>query len=79
MKKTDICLILMDCNMAIKNGYTTTSNIREYLHLHKIKQPIITAVTGHSEHKYTKLAFKSGMNSILSKPSNLEILKDLLI
>jgi len=41
-------LILMDCNMPICTGYDATNSIREFLHMHKLKQPIITGVTGHT-------------------------------
>jgi len=49
MKICDYDLIFMDCNMPIKDGYETTSSIREFLFENNIKQPIISAVTGHTE------------------------------
>jgi CheY-like chemotaxis protein len=49
MKRCDYHLILMDCNMPFKDGYETTSDIREYIHSKNLKQPIISAVTGHTE------------------------------
>ncbi len=39
----------MDCNMPIMNGYIATEKIREYLYDKQISQPLIVAVTGHSE------------------------------
>ena len=72
-------LILMDFDMPILFGYEATTRIREFLHMHKLKQPIITGVTGHTQQKFTDLAFNSGMNMVLSKPANYEILKDVLI
>ena len=45
----DYDLIFMDCNMPVKDGYESTLGIRQFLFEHKIKQPIISAVTGHTE------------------------------
>ena len=45
-------LILMDCNMPIMDGYDSTLAIREYLYKQKLAQPIIVAVTGHTEESY---------------------------
>ena len=58
----DIKLILMDCNMPIMDGYETTVLIREFLYERNIDQPIISAVTGHSEQFYINKSIASGMN-----------------
>jgi CheY-like chemotaxis protein len=42
-------LIFMDCNMPFMDGYEATEKIREFLHSKGLKQPIISAVTGHTE------------------------------
>jgi CheY-like chemotaxis protein len=55
-------LILMDCNMPIMDGYKATQEIREFIYSKGLPQPIISAVTGHSEPKYIKRAIKCGMN-----------------
>ena len=70
-------LILMDCNMPVMDGYEATRCIRKFLHQEGIPQPIIVAVTGHSEQSYVERAINGGMNMVLSKPVNLKILKEL--
>ena len=42
-------IILMDCNMPIMDGYQASLQIREYLYENGVDQPLIIAVTGHSE------------------------------
>ena len=44
------------------DGIATMINIREFLYSKDIKQPIISAVTGHLEHSYVDNAINSGMN-----------------
>ena len=41
-------------------------------------QPIIIAVTGHSEDSYVEKALRCGMNELSSKPIDYELLKDVL-
>ena len=43
-----------------------------------LKQPIISAVTGHTEQLYTDKAIISGMNQVFSKPVQIPVLKDLM-
>ena len=44
------------------------------LHDNKFIQPIISAVTGHCEQEYVNKAIQSGMNQVLSKPVNIDVL-----
>ena len=71
-------LIFMDCNMPVMDGYEATQCIRNFLHEEGLEQPIIIAVTGHSEGAYVERAFDSGMNLLLPKPVNTKQLKDLI-
>ena len=51
--KSSFKLILMDYEMPGMNGPQTTNKIRERLFEEQIDQPIIVAVTGHSDEKFT--------------------------
>ena len=42
-----------------------------------MKQPTIIAVTGHTEPSYLNKALDSGMNFVLSKPIEVELLKEI--
>ena len=55
-------LILMDCNMPHLDGYEASSRIRQYFYQQRLKQPIISAVTGHTEQVFVQKAVSSGIN-----------------
>ena len=59
--------------MPIMSGYEATGIIRQYLHDEAVPQPIISALTGHTEQHYIDIAIKSGMNQVLKKPINVDI------
>ncbi len=67
----------MDCNMPIMDGYTASTKIREYLYENGVDQPLIIAVTGHSEEQYVRKAIYSGMNQVFTKPVKGELVKKL--
>jgi CheY-like chemotaxis protein len=55
-KKCSYNLILMDGNMPFMDGYQSTIKIRQYLYDMEIDQPLIVAVTGHTEQQYIQKA-----------------------
>ena len=60
------------------DGYQATKEIRKFFYKYQLKQPIISAVTGHTEDYYVKKCYDSGMNQILSKPVKKELLNSLI-
>lgn len=65
--------------MPVMDGYDSCEKIRAFLLSKNINQPVILAVTGHTEPNYVKRAIDSGMNQVLSKPINASILKKIMI
>ena len=72
-------LIFMDCQMPYMDGYETSMKIREYVYNQRLPQPIISAVTGHTEQEYINKAIESGMNQVLTKPVKLDILTNIVL
>ena len=64
--------------MPFMDGYEATSKIREFIDEQGVSQPIISAVTGHTEQAYIERAINAGMNQVISKPVDIEVLKILL-
>ena len=71
-------LIFMDCNMPFMDGYEATTKIRDYLYSQDLNQPIISAITGHTEQAYIDKSILCGMNQVLSKPVQVEVLQHLI-
>ena len=44
-----------------------------------MRQPIISAVTGHTEQVYINKAFQSGMNQVMSKPVPVDLLREMVM
>ena len=61
-------LIFMDCSMPMMDGYECSSIIRTIHQQEGIKQPIISAITGHTDQQYIDQAVYSGMNMVIKKP-----------
>ena len=64
--------------MPVLDGYSATEQIRTYIHSKNLVQPIILAITGHTEQSYIEKAHKSGMNAVSNKPIDLDLLKVVL-
>ncbi len=71
-------LVLMDCEMPVMDGFTATQKIREYELQHCYQAVPIVALTAHALKGMSKRCFVSGMNDFLSKPFNLEDIRDMV-
>ena len=67
----ELDFILMDCEMPLLDGYQTTTKIREYEALNKLKAMPIIALTAHALKEHKKKALDYGMNDHISKPVNI--------
>ena len=71
-------VILMDCNMPFLNGYEATRMIRQIVGDANKVQPLIIAVTSHTEQEFYEQCIECGMNAVIAKPVDSTILKKLL-
>ena len=75
-KNINYGLIFMDCQMPIMNGFEASIGIRKYFSQEATaEQPKIIALTGHVDQDYIQNAFSCGMDEVISKPANIEVLK----
>jgi two-component system, sensor histidine kinase len=66
-------LILMDCQMPVKDGYEATNEIRL-----DQKDTVILALTASTENEDLKRCFQVGMDDVISKPITFKIIKEKL-
>ena len=69
-------LILMDCQMPVLDGYSATEKIRK-LESDAAKIPIV-ALTAHALVEEAQRCSAVGMNDFLSKPLNMDVLRNML-
>mmetsp|Transcript_41679 Transcript_41679/g.63687 ORF Transcript_41679/g.63687 Transcript_41679/m.63687 type:complete len:127 (+) Transcript_41679:2741-3121(+) len=79
-------IVFMDCNMPFMDGPTATKEIRSYIASNMAiasradqlgstknwRQPMIFAVTGHTEETFTSHALQMGMDQVISKPATTD-------
>jgi signal transduction histidine kinase/CheY-like chemotaxis protein len=73
-----IDLILMDCEMPTMNGFETTEIIRKWQHGQLEKPCGIVALTAHTLGEHIEQCFDAGMDDHLSKPLQLNKLRELI-
>ncbi len=71
-------LVLMDCEMPVMDGFTATQKIREYELQDRCQAVPIVALTAHALDGMSDKCFVSGMNDFLSKPFNLDSIRNIV-
>jgi signal transduction histidine kinase/CheY-like chemotaxis protein len=74
----DFDLIFMDCEMPEIDGYTATSQIREWESLTGIDRQPICALSAHAMDSYQTKCFEVGMDDFLAKPIVYDSLKGIV-
>lgn len=72
-------LVLMDCDMPVKDGYQAARHIRDYEVANRLSRIPIVALTAHAEESLRSKSLKHGMDDHLSKPLALNALQSMLI
>jgi len=71
-------LVLMDCEMPIMNGFDATRALRQQeSKLHHVRKPVI-ALTAHVMDELKQNANHAGMDEVLNKPLEFDVLKSTL-
>ncbi len=70
-------LILMDCEMPVMDGFSTTEHIRTREHASNTHIPIV-ALTAHVIDSYRERCFACGMDDYIAKPVRLQQLAKIL-
>ncbi|NRB41620.1 MAG: response regulator [Pseudomonadales bacterium] len=71
-------IVLMDCEMPLKNGFEATRAIREKESQLNLSATTIIALTAHTLHDELQACYDSGMDELLLKPITLDKLKHTL-
>lgn len=63
--------------MPLMDGYEAALKIRELFYKRAMVQPIITAIVDEVDQDNLDMAIESGINQVLSKPVDLDVLRNL--
>jgi CheY-like chemotaxis protein len=68
LEKNQVDVILMDCQMPLMDGYTTTTIIKDLIHNKQIKYIPIIAITAYASKEDKEKCLEAGMCDYLAKP-----------
>jgi CheY-like chemotaxis protein len=77
IEKNDYHIVFMDIGLPAKSGVDVAREVRQHNNSKKSAIPIV-ALTGHARGKIRQFCLNVGMQSVLSKPANLDDLKKAL-
>ena len=78
MAAGNLDVVLMDCQMPVKDGYTATREWREYENAHRLPRLPIVAMTANAMAGDRQRCLDAGMDDYLSKPVDRSQLEDTL-
>jgi len=78
LSRRSVDLVLMDCQMPVMDGYTTTLHIRERELRQRLPRTPIIALTADAYEEDAQRALEVGMDAHLTKPYTREQLRELL-
>jgi CheY-like chemotaxis protein len=78
LSRHSVDLVLMDCQMPVMDGYTTTLHIRERELRQRLPRTPIVALTADAYEEDAHRALEVGMDAHLTKPYTREQLRELL-
>ena len=74
---TEFDLVLMDCQMPIKDGYQATRELRQAKH--QQAEIVVIAMTANAMQGDEEKCYAAGMNDYITKPVNPDVLREKLL
>ena len=71
-------VVFMDLNMPVMNGYSATKELKKLMKMNVISSIQIIACTAYAQENERKACLEMGFDDFLTKPLNLEKLKEIL-
>ncbi len=76
-QKESFCMIFMDCEMPIMDGFTATSKIRQIEEEREEHVPIV-AVTAYTSEHDKRRCIEAGMDFHIPKPVTIHVIKQIM-